>query len=126
MDFGKNKQKISYNTALSSRTPPPHLIRRVLYSENTALCSCGGYVRRVQYYPCKCSKRSVSPISSQYILKFKLTDNFNHPVSLINTQQSFHHHTVITKYSKVVSCSQAEEENSKITKSIQSGAVVVF
>ena len=52
--FREKHAKNPDNTALSLRTPN---MRRVVYWENTALSSCGGDVRRVQYYPCECSKK---------------------------------------------------------------------
>ena len=95
MDFGKNKQKISDNTALSSCTPP-HM-RRVLYWENTALSSCGGYVRRVQYYPCECSKRLYTLYTSKILIFL---------VFFFARKLIFLHAKVVINYLKAKSCTK--------------------
>ena len=52
--FGENTEKNS-GQYCTLRTYPPTWNSAVLM-DNTALSHVGGYVRRVQYYPCECCK----------------------------------------------------------------------
>ena len=51
------------NTALSSRTPT---LASGGLLDNTALPSVGGYVRRVKYYPCECSKNTIQSTRNKF------------------------------------------------------------
>ena len=55
--FGENTEKNS-GQYCTLRTYPPTWNSAVLM-DNTALSHVGGYVRRVQYYPCECCKNYI-------------------------------------------------------------------
>ena len=55
--FGENTEKNS-GQYCTLRTYPPTWNSAVLM-DNTALSHVGGYVRRVQYYPCECCKKDL-------------------------------------------------------------------